>query len=277
MFPPALRGSWNGRTPFPLAAEKSHGSQDQMMLKRWEELPPRLRTPEVRPYFDILDRRRPALALKRAFDVSASLLLLVILSPLMLGTAVAVALDSPGGVLFRQPRVTAGGRIFRILKFRTMRSGAELAGPAVTCGGDRRITRVGRALRDLRLDELPQLVNVLRGEMTFVGSRPEIPGFVARYTPQMYATLLLPAGITSEASILFKDEGRLFDASADPEEDYVNILLPRKMEYNLEAIRNFSLAGEARTLLRTLLAVAGRDHSGRVRNDPAKRRRTRKG
>ncbi len=232
-----------------------------MMLKKWEELPSQLRTPEVRPYYEILDCRRPELAIKRIFDLSAALLLIILLSPLMLGVSAAVALDSPGGVFFRQERVTACGRIFKMIKFRTMSENAERSGPAVTSGGDRRITRVGRTLRGCRLDELPQLFNVLRGEMSFVGTRPEVEKFVKNYSPQMYATLLLPAGITSEASIRFKDEAEMLSASADPEADYLNILLPRKMEYNLNSIKNFSLGSDTRTLWRTLTAVAGKKSS----------------
>lgn len=223
-----------------------------------------MRTPEVRPYYEILDRRRPELAIKRLFDLSAALLLIILLSPLMLGISASVALDSPGGVFFRQERVTACGKRFRIIKFRTMSENAESSGPAVTLGGDRRITRVGRVLRRSRLDELPQLFNVLRGEMSFVGTRPEVEKFVKKYSPQMYATLLLPAGVTSEASIRFKDEAEMLDPSADPETDYLNILLPRKMEYNLKALNDFSLGSDARTLWRTLTAIAGKSrcHDG---------------
>lgn len=245
------------------------------MLKKWDELPPLLRTPEVRPYFEILDRRRPALAVKRLFDLTAALVLIILLSPLMLGIAAAIALDSPGGVLFRQERVTRDGRIFNILKFRTMYRDAGRLGPAVTLEKDRRVTSMGRVLRGCRLDELPQLFNVLRGEMTFVGTRPENPQFVNSYTPQMYATLLLPAGITSEASIRFKDEAEMLGGSADPEADYIGILLPGKMKYNLDSLKNFSLSGEARTLWRTLLAAAGKkypaDRTDIRKTDPGQR------
>ena len=190
-----------------------------------------------------------------------SVLLIIILSPAMLVIAVAVALDSPGGVFYRQRRVTTYGKEFRIFKFRTMRSDADRIGPAVTSGEDARITRVGKVLRGCRLDELPQLFNVFCGDMSFVGTRPEVAKFVDRYTPEMYATLLMPAGITSEASIRFKDEAQMFDGSGDPEADYVNILLPKKMVYNLASVMNFSPAAELRTMVRTVLAVAGKDYS----------------
>lgn len=232
-----------------------------MALKKWDSLPERMRTPEVKPYYDSLSRRRAGLALKRIFDLVMSVLLIIILSPAMLVIAVAVALDSPGGVFYRQRRVTTYGKEFRIFKFRTMRSDADRIGPAVTSGEDARITRVGKVLRGCRLDELPQLFNVFCGDMSFVGTRPEVAKFVDRYTPEMYATLLMPAGITSEASIRFKDEAQMFDGSGDPEADYVNILLPKKMVYNLASVMNFSLAAELRTMVRTVLAVAGKDYS----------------
>ena len=157
--------------------------------------------------------------------------------------------------------MTTYGKEFRIFKFRTMRSDADRIGPAVTSGEDARITRVGKVLRGCRLDELPQLFNVFCGDMSFVGTRPEVAKFVDRYTPEMYATLLMPAGITSEASIRFKDEAQMFDGSGDPEADYVNILLPKKMVYNLASVMNFSPAAELRTMVRTVLAVAGKDYS----------------
>lgn len=232
-----------------------------MALKKWDSLPERMRTPEVKPYYDSLSRRRAGLALKRIFDLVMSVLLIIILSPAMLVIAVAVALDSPSGVFYRQRRVTTYGKEFRIFKFRTMRSDADRIGPAVTSGEDARITRVGKVLRGCRLDELPQLFNVFCGDMSFVGTRPEVAKFVDRYTPEMYATLLMPAGITSEASIRFKDEAQMFDGSGDPEADYVNILLPKKMVYNLASVMNFSPAAELRTMVRTVLAVAGKDYS----------------
>lgn len=232
-----------------------------MALKKWDSLPERMRTPEVKPYYDSLSRRRCGTCAQRIFDLVMSVLLIIILSPAMLVIAVAVALDSPGGVFYRQRRVTTYGKEFRIFKFRTMRSDADRIGPAVTSGEDARITRVGKVLRGCRLDELPQLFNVFCGDMSFVGTRPEVAKFVDRYTPEMYATLLMPAGITSEASIRFKDEAQMFDGSGDPEADYVNILLPKKMVYNLASVMNFSPAAELRTMVRTVLAVAGKDYS----------------
>jgi len=231
-----------------------------MPLKKWEALPPQMRTPQVRAYYDVLAGKRAALWWKRAFDVTFSLLGLVLLSPLMLAVALAVALDSPGGVFYRQVRVTAYGKEFRIHKFRTMVARADQMGAQVTVGEDSRITITGRLLRGCRLDELPQLLDVLAGDMTFVGTRPEVPAYVARYTPEMWATLLLPAGITSEASIRYKDEAKLLAQSGNVDRDYETIILPAKMRYNLRSLRQFSPGGELATLMRTAAAVLGREY-----------------
>ena len=228
-----------------------------MILKKWEELPDFLRTEEVRPYYDILARRRGSLAVKRCFDVIVSAGMLLILSPVFAGLAIAIKLDSPGPVFYRQVRVTQYGKEFRIFKFRSMVSDADKKGSLVTVSGDSRITRVGGFIRKCRLDELCQLIDILRGTMTFVGTRPEVPKYVAAYTPEMLATLLLPAGVTSEASILYKDEAELLDAAEDVDAVYVNDVLPGKMKYNLEALKNFSFASDIKTMFRTVAAVLG--------------------
>ncbi len=231
-----------------------------MMLKAWDELPEELRLPEIRPYYDILASKRGELAAKRALDVLLSAVMLSVLSVPMLGIAAAVKLDSPGTVFYRQERVTQYGRRFRIHKFRTMVSGADRLGSAVTVSNDARVTRVGKALRHVRLDELPQLLDVLSGDMSFVGTRPEVPKYVEQYSPEMRATLLLPAGITSEASIRYKDEDKLLDAAEDVDRVYVEQVLPGKMKYNLDSIRRFSLPGEVATMFRTVFAVLGKDY-----------------
>ena len=195
------------------------------------------------------------LLLKRVFDILLSLVLLVLLSPVMLILALAIRLDSPGEVLFRQVRVTQYGQEFRIFKFRTMVANAQQLGTQVTVQGDMRITRVGKLLRKCRLDELPQLLNILMGQMSFVGTRPEVPRYVRQYTPQMLATLLLPAGVTSQASIRYKDEDRLLDSSADPDRTYVEQVLPGKMEYNLNSLLDFSLWQDLKTMVQTVGAV----------------------
>lgn len=231
-----------------------------MLLRRWDSLPQNMQTPEVRPYYDILQRKKSSLLCKRLFDIIMSLLLLVVLSPAMLIVALLIAVDSRGSIFYRQTRVTAYGKEFRIHKFRTMVNHADQIGTQVTVGDDSRITRMGKFLRGCRLDELPQLIDVLMGDMSFVGTRPEVPKYVAQYTPAMQATLLLPAGITSEASIRYKDESQLLDAAKDVDKTYMDEVLPGKMRYNLKSIAEFTLRGEIGTMLRTVGAVLGKTY-----------------
>ena len=228
-----------------------------MILRKWEELPPELRTEAVRPYYDILNNKRGSLVCKRLFDIAVSAVMLVVLSPVFLLLAIAIKLDSPGPVFFRQVRVTQYGKEFRIFKFRSMVNNADKLGSQVTVSGDSRVTRVGKLIRRCRLDELCQLIDIFRGTMTFVGTRPEVPKYVAAYTPEMMATLLLPAGVTSEASILYKDESALLDQAEDVDAVYINTVLPAKMHYNLQAIKQFCFWGDIATMFRTVLAVLG--------------------
>ncbi len=225
------------------------------MLRKWDKLPENMRTDAVRPYYEALERKKGSLLLKRAFDIAAAALMLVAASPLMLIVSAVVAIDSPGGVFYRQERVTQYGRRFRIFKFRTMVKNADRIGTQVTVSNDARITRAGAVLRKYRIDEVPQLLNILRGEMTLVGTRPESVQYVRQYTPEMMATLLLPAGVTSEASIRFKDEAELLEQADDADKVYVEDILPQKMRYNLESLRRFSLCGDLKTLFRTVAAV----------------------
>ena len=229
-----------------------------MILKKWEELPESLKTDAVRPYYDLLAKRRGSLLLKRCFDIVVSALMLLVLSPVFLVLAIAIKLDSPGPVFYRQVRVTQYGKEFRIFKFRSMVSDADKQGSLVTVSGDSRITRVGHVIRNCRLDELCQLIDIFRGTMTFVGTRPEVPKYVAAYTPEMMATLLLPAGVTSEASILYKDEAELLDAAEDVDAVYIRDVLPGKMKYNLDALKNFSFFSDIATMFRTVFAVLGK-------------------
>lgn len=225
------------------------------MLCKWEDLPAFMQTEAVRPYYDILKRHQAALLVKRTFDFIMSTLLLLLLSPAFLILAVWIKFDSPGPVFYRQERVTQYGRVFRIYKFRTMVQDADKLGSLVTTGNDSRITKAGQKLRGCRLDELPQLINIWKGEMSFVGTRPEVLKFVRAYTPNMMATLLLPAGVTSDASIQYKDEHTLL-ASADNIDDmYINQILPEKMKYNLKSMQHFCLFKELETMIKTILAV----------------------
>lgn len=179
------------------------------MLKCWDDLPKNMQTEAVRPYYDILKKRKISLLFKRVFDIIVSIIMLVILSPIIIILSIAIVLDSKGGVFFRQERITQNGRKFYIHKFRTMVANAENLGSQVTVSNDVRVTKVGAKIRKYRLDELPQLIDILQGNMSFVGTRPEVTKYVEKYTPEMLATLLLPAGVTSEASIKYKDEERL--------------------------------------------------------------------
>ena len=230
------------------------------MLKKWEELPEFMRTPEVKPYWDILNKKRGQLLLKRVFDIIVSLILLVILAIPMGIIAVMIKRDSVGPVCYRQERVTSYGRHFRIHKFRTMVSNADKIGTAVTVGNDSRITKVGAKLREHRLDELPQVFDVIVGDMSFVGTRPEAVKYVEQYKPEFNATLLMPAGITSEASIRYKDEDKLLNAADNVDEVYVNQVLPEKMKWNLESIRRFQFLRDILTMFRTVFAVLGKDY-----------------
>lgn len=230
------------------------------MLKRWEDLPEFMRVPEVRPYWEILNKRRGQLVLKRVFDLVVSLILLVILAIPMAVIALMIKKEDPGPALYRQERVTTYGRRFRIHKFRTMVVNADKIGTAVTVGADPRITKVGHKLRRLRLDELPQVFDVIVGDMSFVGTRPEAVKYVERYKPEFNATLLMPAGITSEASIRYKDEDKLLNAADDVDEVYVNEVLPAKMVWNLNSIERFSFLREILTMFRTVFAVLGKDY-----------------
>ena len=229
-----------------------------MRWREWNELPKGLRVPEVREYYDILSKKKFSLRMKRCFDVVVAAIMLVCLSPIMLVITLAIVLDSPGGVFYRQERVTQYGKIFRIHKFRTMVANADKIGSQVTVENDRRITKVGRFLRKYRLDETPQLIDVLIGEMSFVGTRPEAKVYVRMYKPEMRATLLLPAGITSEASIKYKDEAKILNVVNDADKVYMEKVLPQKMRYNLEEIKKFSFFGDMIIMFRTVFAVLGK-------------------
>lgn len=230
------------------------------MLRSWDRLPDFMRNDEVRPYWEALNKKRFQLFLKRVFDFAAALLMLIVLAIPIGVTALMIKLDSKGTVLYRQERITTYGKKFRIHKFRTMVSNADKIGSAVTVGNDSRITRVGSKLRRVRLDELPQLIDVLEGNMSFVGTRPEAVKYVQKYRPEYNATLLLPAGITSEASIRYKDEDKLLNAADNVDKVYVEKVLPEKMKWNLKSVKAFSFFGDIRTMFRTVFAVLGKEY-----------------
>lgn len=230
------------------------------MLKKWEELPEFMKNDEVRLYYEILKKKKVSLALKRAFDFTGGIILFVLLAIPMAIIAVWIKLDSKGPIFYRQERITTYGKHFKIHKFRTMVNNADKIGTTVTVGNDSRITKIGKKLRGCRLDELPQVLDLISGNMSFVGTRPEAVKYVKKYKPEYMATLLLPAGITSEASIRYKDEAKLLDSANDVDNVYVEKVLPGKMRYNLESIKKFSFCGDIATMFRTVFAVLGKDY-----------------
>ncbi len=232
-----------------------------MLICKWEKLPLEMQTDEVRKYYDILRKKNFSLFWKRVFDIFVSALMLIVLSPLFLVLAIAIKIDSKGPVFYRQERVTQYGKHFRIFKFRSMVVNAD-KGSQVTVDQDSRITRMGRLIRKCRLDEVSQLIDVFRGAMTFVGTRPEVPKYVSEYNPEMMATLLLPAGVTSLASIYYKDEAELLNGAEDTDKVYIEKILPAKMYYNLKAIEKFGFWRDIKTMFMTVFAVLGKEYKG---------------
>ena len=233
-----------------------------MILLPFERLPRELQCDEVKQYYDILDKKRLSLFLKRVTDILLSLIMIVLLCLPMLVIAVIIKLTSKGPVLYKQVRVTTYNRRFRIWKFRTMTVGADQKGALVTSANDNRVTPIGKTLRKFRLDELPQAFHVLSGKMSFVGTRPEVVKYVERYTPEMTATLLMPAGVTSLASIRFKDEDAMIGDVSDPDEVdriYVEEILPEKMKYNLEYISRFGFRRDLFLMFSTVKHVISGD------------------
>lgn len=213
-----------------------------------------MQTEEVKKYYGILDSKKGYLIAKRIFDFTLSLVMSVVFLPFIVLVGIMIKIDSPGKIFFLQKRVTTNGKVFKIFKFRTMKENSEkLSG--VTVDNDPRITKLGKYLRKFRIDEIPQIFNILTGDLSFVGARPESVKYVKEYSPEMYATLLMPAGVTSPASILFKDEAELLKGAQDPDETYVKDILPKKMAYNLEYIENCSLLYDIKVMLKTVIAV----------------------
>lgn len=213
-----------------------------------------MQTEEVKKYYDILNSKKRYLIAKRIFDFTLSLVMSVVFLPFIVLVGIMIKIDSPGKIFFLQKRVTTNGKVFKIFKFRTMKENSEkLSG--VTVDNDPRITKLGKYLRKFRIDEIPQIFNILTGDLSFVGARPESVKYVKEYSPEMYATLLMPAGVTSPASILFKDEAELLKGAQDPDETYVKDILPKKMAYNLEYIKNCSLLYDIKVMFKTVIAV----------------------
>ena len=229
------------------------------MLKKWENLPEDLKNEETKKYYEILSHKKIHLFLKRMMDIIGSLILLIILSPIMVIMSILIKIDSKGPIFYRQERITQYGRKFKIFKFRTMVQNADKIGSLVTLGEDPRITRIGKIIRKFRIDEIPQLINLLIGDMSFVGTRPEVKKYVDKYSNEMKATLLMPAGVTSIASIKYKDEDKIISKYMNEGEKvddiYINRVLPEKMKYNLEYITKFSIFYDIKTCINTVIGV----------------------
>ena len=206
------------------------------MLKKWENLPDFMKKDEVYPYYLVLYNKRFSLLLKRLFDITLSAILIVLFIPLFIIMAVLIKLDSKGKVFYKSTRVTQYGK-------------------KVTVDKDNRITELGNKIRKYRIDEIPQLINIFLGDMSFVGTRPESDYYVANYTNEMYATLLLPAGVTSIASIEYKDESELLNNAEDVDKVYIEKILPIKMQYNLNSIKNYSFLDDIKIMIKTVFAV----------------------
>lgn len=225
------------------------------MLRKWEDIPDFMKNDSVKEYYDILNKKRYSLFFKRLFDIIVSFLMLIIISPVYLILAIAIKIDSKGPVFYRQTRITSYGKEFRIHKFRTMIDNADKKGNLITLNEDDRVTKVGKLIRKIRLDETGQLIDILLGDMSFVGTRPEVPKYVKHYSDEMLATLLLPAGVTSNASIEYKDEDDLLKDSENSEKIYIEKIMPKKMKYNLNDIKDFTFFRDFKIMIKTVVAV----------------------
>lgn len=256
-----------------------------MILEKWEDIPSNMKNEITYKYYQKLEKRKFSLLLKRILDIIFSIVLLVISSPIFIVIAIWIKIDSKGPIFYRQERITKYGRMFKIFKFRTMVQNADKIGSLVTVNNDSRITKVGRVIRKFRIDEIPQLLNILLGDMSFVGTRPEVKKYVDSYTDEMKATLLMPAGVTSYASIKFKDEDDLLERyvqelkekeltyavineniesskenkkkynSQIVDEAYITKILPQKMKYNLEYIDKFTIMKDLKICIDTVIGV----------------------
>lgn len=232
-----------------------------MLIKKWEKLPDVLRIEEVRPYYDILRKKNFSLFWKRVFDITVSGIVLLLILPFFLILSLAIVIDSKGPVFYRQERVTQYGKHFRIFKFRSMVNDADKKGTLVTVDHDSRITRVGKFIRKFKIDEMSQLIDIFRGTMTFIGTRPEVPKYVDQYKAEYLATFLLPAGVSSMASIMFKDENDMIDGAEDPDKVYIEKILPIKMEWNLSEIKKYGFWRDIKLCFMTIFGMFGKKYN----------------
>ena len=228
-----------------------------MLLKKYEVLQDKIKNKYVEFYYEILNHKKLQLFIKRTFDFIGAMVGSILLAPVILVIAIIVKVDSKGPIFFKQVRITQYGREFNILKFRTMIVNAEKLGAQVTSKNDTRVTNIGRVLRKYRLDELPQILNILKGDLSFVGTRPEVPRYVNYYTEEMLATLLMPAGVTSQASIEFKDEEKILSSSINVDKEYIEKVLPLKMNYNLKYLEEFTIMQDIKIIIKTVGVVLG--------------------
>lgn len=234
-----------------------------MLIKKWEKLPPELQIEEVRPYWEILRKKNFSLFWKRVFDVTVSGIVLLLILPFFLIIAIAIKIDSRGPVFYRQERVTQYGKHFRIFKFRSMVSGADKKGSLVTTNNDARVTRVGKFIRKCKIDEMSQLIDIFRGTMTFIGTRPEVPKYVDQYKLEYKATLLLPAGVSSTASIMFKNENEMLNKAENVDETYLREILPIKMRYNLTDTKKYGYWRDIGLCFKTVFGVISKKQKGK--------------
>ena len=202
---------------------------------------------------EVLNNKKATLLLKRLFDIILSISLFAILILPMVVCSVVIAIGNDGPIFFKQKRIGQFGKEFNIIKFRTMT--VNNAGSEITANNDKRVTKVGKFLRKFRLDELPQLINVLFGDMSFVGPRPEVPCFVDKYNEDWLATLLVKPGITCDSSIYFADESQLLDNADDAEQCYIDEILPEKCKMNIDYIKNISLLNDVKIMFKTIARV----------------------
>lgn len=226
-----------------------------MLLKRWDQLPEHMKNDSVKQYYDILEKKRYSLYMKRVFDIIVSLMSMILLLPVLFIITLSIKRDTKGPILFHQIRVTQYEKTFKILKFRTMVDVHLSSENKVTMKNDTRITAVGKMLRRYRLDELPQLINVIKGEMTLVGTRPEVVKYVSLYSDEMLATLLLPAGVTSETSLDFKDEEALLTDGEHVDEEYIERILPLKMAENLKSLKEYGFFRDVKVFFKSFFII----------------------
>lgn len=226
-----------------------------MFVSDFEDLPEPMRVPAVREYWELLQKKRGSLFWKRLLEWLLCGIVFLIALPFFLVFALLVKVTSPGPVFFRQERIGRDMKPFAILKFRTMAADADRRGVQLTTGNDSRITRFGRFLRAINMDEMPQLLNVLKGDMSLIGTRPEVRRYVDVYTDEMLATLLLRPGMLSNASVKYKNENDLLTGASDPVRVYIDTILPDKMRYNLEYLRELSVGEDLRIIGRSIACV----------------------